>query len=64
MTEKRFTIREYETRDGLYAVDVICDNGIELPQSTACDLLNKYDEENEQLKQRIKELLECQDSTT
>ena len=69
MTGKQFTL---ETRDcynyGIRTVDVIKDNGIELPQSTACDLLNKLTEENqllreinekqEQYNQRIDKVLE------
>ena len=51
MTEKRFTINEFSTLDAMASIDVICDNGIELPSSTACDLLNKLNDENEQLKQ-------------
>lgn len=50
MTGKQFTL---ETRDcynyGIWVVDIIKDNGIELPQSTVCDLLNKLTEENEEL---------------
>lgn len=50
MIGKQFTL---ETRDcynyGIWVVDIIKDNGIELPQSTACDLLNKLTEENEEL---------------
>ena len=50
MAAKQFTL---ETRDcynyGIWVVDIIKDNGIELPQSTACDLLNKLTEENEEL---------------
>lgn len=33
------------------AVDIIKDNGIELPQSTVCDLLNKLTEEKRLLKE-------------
>lgn len=50
MTEKRFTIKEFSTLDVMSSLDVICDNGIELPSSTACDLLNELSDENEQLK--------------
>ena len=50
MAAKQFTL---ETRDcydyGIQVVDIIKDNGIELPQSTVCDLLNKLTEENEEL---------------
>ena len=45
MAAKQFTL---ETRDcynyGIWVVDIIKDNGIELPQSTVCDLLNKLTE--------------------
>ena len=41
------------------SIDVICDEGIELPTSTACDLLNELSDENEQLK---KELFEAKKS--
>ena len=55
MTGKQFTL---ETRDcfnwGIHVVDIIKDNGIELPQSTVCDLLNKLTEEK-QLLQEINE---------
>ena len=50
MAAKQFTL---ETRDcynyGIWVVDIIKDNVIELPQSTACDLLNKLTKENEEL---------------
>ena len=55
MIGKQFTL---ETRDcynwGIWVVDIIKDNGIELPQSTVCDLLNKLTEEK-QLLQEINE---------
>lgn len=55
MIGKQFTL---ETRDcydyGIQVVDIIKDNGIELPQSTVCDLLNKLTEEK-QLLQEINE---------
>lgn len=55
MIGKQFTL---ETRDcydyGIHVVDIIKDNGIELPQSTVCDLLNKLTEEK-QLLQEINE---------
>ena len=58
MIGKQFTL---ETRDcynyGIWVVDIIKDNGIELPQSTACDLLNKLTEENEELKKENKKLI-------
>ena len=56
MTEnKRFTLEESLDcyNYGIQVVDIIKDNGIELPQSTACDLLNKLSEENNQLKHRL-----------
>ncbi len=58
MTEnKRFTIKEIDNFNyGIKVTDVIIDDGIELPQSTVCDLLNGYDKENEQLKKENKEL--------
>ena len=57
MTEKRFTIKEFSTLDAMSSLDVICDNGIELPSSTACDLLNKLHEENEELKEVFRVLI-------
>ena len=52
MTGKQFTL---ETRDcynyGIQVVDIIKDTGIELPQSTVCDLLNKLTEENQLLRE-------------
>ena len=58
MAAKQFTL---ETRDcynyGIWVVDIIKDNGIELPQSTVCDLLNKLTEENEELKKENKKLI-------
>lgn len=56
---KRFTIKEFSTLDAMASIDVICDEGIELPTSTACDLLNELSDENEQLK---KELFEAKKS--
>ena len=56
MTEKRFTIKEFSTLDNMASIDVICDDGIELPTSTACDLLNSLSYENEQLREEIKVL--------
>ena len=47
---KRFTIKEFSTLDAMASIDVICDDGIELPTSTACDLLNKISDENKYLK--------------
>ena len=51
MAAKRFTLEENLDcyNYGIWVVDIIKDNGIELPQSTACDLLNKLTEENEEL---------------
>ena len=54
MTKKRFTIKEFSTLDAMSSLDVICDKGIELPSSTACDLLNELNYENEQLKNKLK----------
>lgn len=56
MTAKRFTIKEFSTLDAMSSLDVICDNGIELPSSTACDLLN---EQHETIQQLRKELNDC-----
>lgn len=53
LTNKRFTIKEFSTLDAMSSLDVICDNGIELPSSTACDLLNELYEENKSLKRRL-----------
>lgn len=58
MTEKRFTIKEFSTLDAMSSLDVICDEGIELPSSTACDLLNELYEENEHYKSIFFELVE------
>ena len=57
--KNQFTL---ETRDcynyGIQVVDIIKDNGIELPQSTVCDLLNKLTEEKQaQYNQRIDKIL-------
>lgn len=50
MTEKRFTIKEIDNFSyGIKVTDIILDNGIELPQSTVCDLLNNLVKENEYL---------------
>lgn len=54
---KRFTIKEFSTLDAMSSLDVICDKGIELPSSTACDLLNELSEENEELKQQLQSIL-------
>lgn len=53
MTKKRFTIKEFSTLDAMSSLDVICDKGIELPSSTACDLLNELHEENRRLKSQL-----------
>lgn len=60
MTAKRFTIKEIDNFSyGIKVTDVILDkDGIELPQSTVCDLLNELHETNEQLRKRVEEL-EC-----
>ena len=53
MTTQRFTIKEIDNFSyGIKVTDIILDNGIEVPQSTVCDLLNHLHEENEELKQR------------
>ena len=50
MTNKRFTLKEIDCyNNGIQATDVILDNGIELPQSTACDILNKLVTDNRKL---------------
>ena len=56
MAAKRFTLEENLDcyNYGIWVVDIIKDNGIELPQSTVCDLLNKLTEEK-QLLQEINE---------
>ena len=54
MTEnKRFTLKESDIYN---RNDVIHDNGIEMPQSTVCDLLNSLNEENVKLRARNKYL--------
>ena len=50
MTEKRFTIKHYESTDWIY------DNGEVIHTSKVVELLNELYEENEQLKQDNKEL--------
>ena len=56
MTE-RFTIKEIDNFSyGIKVTDVIMDNHIELPQSTACDLLNELHEENKRLRRCINEI--------
>lgn len=50
MTEKRFTIKHYESTDWIY------DNGKVMHTSKVVELLNELYEENEQLKQDNKEL--------
>ena len=59
MAAKRFTLEENLDcyNYGIWVVDIIKDNGIELPQSTACDLLNKLTEENEELKKENNKLI-------
>ena len=47
---KRFTIKEIDNFSyGIKVTDLICDDGIELPQSTVCDMLNDLWEENHHL---------------
>ena len=53
MTKKRFTLKESDIYN---RNDVIHDNGIEMPQSTVCDLLNSLNEENVKLRARNKYL--------
>lgn len=50
MTNKRFTLQESDIYN---RNDVIHDKGIEMPQSTVCDLLNEQEEEIQELKQTI-----------
>ena len=54
----RFTIKEIDNFNyGKWVSDVILDNdGVELPQSTVCDLLNNLVRENEQLKNDLKDV--------
>lgn len=56
MTEnKRFTLKEIDNFNyGIKVTDVIMDDGIELPQSTVCDLLNDLSTENDELKDFIR----------
>ena len=61
MTAKRFTIKEFSTLNAMASIDVICDEGIELPTSTACDLLNALHEENEDCKHLCKEYRRIKD---
>ena len=50
MTQKRFILKESD----IYTCnDVIHDNGIEMPQSTVCDLLNGFNDENKQLQHKF-----------
>ena len=53
MAAKRFTLEENLDcyNYGIWVVDIIKDNGIELPQSTVCDLLNKLTEEKQSLQE-------------
>lgn len=55
MTEnKRFTLNEIDNFNyGIKVTDVIMDDGIELPQSTVCDLLNDLSTENDELRQEL-----------
>lgn len=57
MTEnKRFTIKQIDNfNHGIKVTDVIMDDGIELPQSTVCDLLNDLSKNNEHLKKQLQE---------
>ena len=50
MIDKRFTLKEIDNYNhGRWVTDIILDKGIELPQSTACDLLNKLVTDNRKL---------------
>ena len=51
MSEKRFTVMK--KFDGSY---VICDKGKMLVADDCCDLLNELHEENEQLKDQLRNL--------
>ena len=55
MTEnKRFTLKEIDNFNyGIKVTDVIMDDGIELLQSTVCDLLNDLSTENDELRQEL-----------
>ena len=50
MAEKRFTLQESDIYN---RNDVIHDKGIEMPQSTVCDLLNEQDAEIKRLKNEL-----------
>jgi len=53
---KKYTLEEIDCfNHGIHVIDRIKDkdNGIELPQSTVCELLNQLSEENEELKKLI-----------
>lgn len=52
MTEKRFTLGKV----ACYRTRLIKDKEVKLGNSKICDLLNELSDENEQLKERIKEL--------
>ena len=54
LSEKRFTLQESDIYN---RNDVIFDKGIELPQSTACDLLNELLNENNQIKEDLRIVL-------
>ena len=52
MAAKQFTLETIDCYNyGIWVVDIIKDNGIELPQSTVCDLLNKLTEEKQSLQE-------------
>lgn len=54
MTDKRFTLKEIDNYNhGKRVTDIILDEGIELPQSTACDLLNEQLERIDYLEKNV-----------
>lgn len=56
MTEKRFTVEEWDIWDYADSMLVIFKDGEFINNKDVVDLLNELHEENEQLKQRISEL--------
>lgn len=58
MTEKRFTLDEWDIWDYADTMLVILQNGEFVSNADVCELLNNLIEENEQLKSEIKELEE------
>ena len=60
MSSERFTIKPIDCFNyNIRVTDVIMDDGIELPQSTACMLLNNQNEDIHRLNQ---EVLSCHDT--